>query len=350
MKSIQIFVTAFLLLCGSVFAQTTNPDGKVGVGTTSPTHPMHVKAHDGSHVMLIQNGNKDGNGLKIQIDGKHGLADPQGTLPPPLPTPSSVTSGLTDAVTVISDIIINGQPFPVPDKDELVKILDPNQTSIYETLGVDEFVKAPFCDAYSFFTDYYNTLNDGNLLSIDIPNLNLDITSAIGTGITLPDLPDFSGSLPANFPDIPTLNTLDQSIWDTDGFSIPIPNFSFNINPPSFNKNICCGIGNVSINVPSFSESFNLPDPIITSTMLNDALDMDAVIKPAFDVVNTGITGFNTGISTVNNKFELVNTRTKEIVTNMQALDNYFIPFNINPLSVNFPAFTVPGLPLPDGP
>ncbi len=264
----------------------------------------------GKYVSTIENLNHEGSGLKIKINGNHGMWIPfgpnSGTFPSHLPEP--IDSLVQPILNKINQKIMNGESLSPPTFQDFVAILDPNNTEVgnlIKDLGLDKLLISGICAGQEALVDL-----------ISLPDINVPI------------------NLPSNIPDIPSLPTMGTSSIDLPNFPNPLFQLPTNIDV-AFTTTEVVGItvvngvtldhGNTPINLPQ------LPNLTI----------------PAFTPYNSAVNAVNSGIGTVNNGMESFLNEVGNIKAGIEAFDaaaliksnlvgcNETIPFD--EMVMNFP-------------
>ncbi len=280
---------------------TMTHTGRLGIGETNPSHKLHVKDSRGvgQHVALIQNSNKDGSGLMIQIDGNHGMLLPvsPAIFPPKFPTPaeSIIQPVLLKLKERIMDAPENGFVIKPPNIQDLLDILDEKVDTegignIADDLNLDQLLRASLCDGTQLLTE-----------SVQLPPLDLSGIDALlpSNRINLPTIPEFQGftiELP-NFPN----NTL---------LTFPLPSVSFQ---------------QVSFPLipfqPDVSVPYGLNVSVSNKTVTVPNLDDITIPKSTFGVFNTAIGGVNTGLNSIETEINNMLNGVKGIKNELEKLD-----------------------------
>ena len=245
----------------------------------------------GEYVATIENQNNDGSGLKIKINGNHGmwipLGEEFGVFPPHLPEP--IDSLIQPILNKITQRILNGEALSPPSFEDFIAILDPNNSEVgnlIKDLGFEDLIQAAICDGQEALVDL-----------IRLPNLNLAFT------------------LPNQIDDIPHLPLMQNTTIDIPNFSnpiltLPIPNVNFQ----TFD---------LPEDVP-FVGSFNdIPygfDVTFTNYPINVPQIPDINI-PAIAPFNAALTSANNEISTANNTLENFLSSMKSLNADLASLD-----------------------------
>ena len=258
----------------------------VGIGTNEPQAGLHVRGSKGlgEYIMLVENSNHLGSGLKIKIDGSHPLfVNGEGNNPDFFVThPGSTLLTVFDSVAGdITDYLLN-HDFNLSEFS-FSQIGQPG--GIISQLGLDEFMAGGICKGAQTLVEMFNELG---LESINLPDLPLDdIPQDLTDMPELPEIPSPPNPISINIPD-PTvcISLLNIGCW-----SVPIPAFNL-------------------------STSF-ISNPINT--------------------FNTGISNVNTGIGTVNTVLENGYDKVKDGLTILDGLEiplpQLPIPQNIGPIT-----------------
>ncbi len=232
---------------GKIYNTTDN----VGIGINDPLTALHVRADKGidEHVMLIENQNHQGSGLKIKIDGSHPLfvKGQNGAQDFFITHPGKAALATLDSLTGdIRTYLINN----TLDISDFSYSDIGTSNGIFAQMGMDVLMTGGMCKATAMMVQQ---LNDIGLGSVTLPNLPLQ-------------------SLPATVPSIPNMPAIPN-----------IPNFS--VNPPPYQ--VCGIIGNCY--------PFNIPAFTVSSNFINNPIN---TFNSNLGTVNTGIGTTNTAIQT----------------------------------------------------
>ena len=245
----------------------------------------------GEYVATIENQNNDGSGLKIKINGNHGmfipLGDDFGIFPPHLPEP--IDSLIQPILNKITQRILNGEGLSPPSFEDFIAILDPNNTEVgnlLKDLGFEELIKASICEGQEALVGL-----------VRLPDLNLAFT------------------LPNQIDDIPNLPLMQNTTIDLPDFPNPILNLPIpNVNFQTFD---------MPDEVPFVGAFEDIPygfDVTFTNHPINVPQIPDIII-PAIAPFNAAIVSTNSEISTVNNTLENFLSSMKSLNADLSSLD-----------------------------
>lgn len=257
------------------------------ISLLSQSNALHVvdNVGKGKYVGTIENLNDEGSGLKIKINGNHGMWIPlgpsDGVFPPKLPEP--VDSLIQPILNKISSRILAGESIQPPTFQDFVAAIDPNNSGVgnlIKELGLDALIKSSVCAGQEALLDL-----------VQLPDVNLDFIN-----------------LPASLPNIPNLPIMGTSSIDLPNFpnpilTLPIPSITFT------NEEI---LG--FLDVPT-GFSVTLVDNDINVPQLPN------ITIPAFTPFNSAVSTANSGINTVNGSLESFLTEVKEIKAGVEAFD-----------------------------
>ena len=175
-------------------AMTILKSGRVGIGTETPSHGLHVKGDKGpgEFIMLIENANHEGSGLKIKINGSHPMwvqgegENPDFFITRPV---SAIQTIFEDVGGDIRDYLLSGEGISLSDLD-ISQLGSP--AGFFDQIGLTEFLSGGLCKGLSNLVDFTNTTL---LQPIQLPDLPLDAIPV--------DIP--------NIPLIPLIPTLSHS-------------------------------------------------------------------------------------------------------------------------------------------
>lgn len=225
-----------------------NASADVGVGAPDPQARMHVSDSlgTGEHVMLIENRNHEGSGLKIKIDGSHPLfVKGQGGAPDLFIThPGKAALAAFDSMTADIRTYIMNNDLDLSDFT-YADIGTPN--GIFAQLGIDVLMTGGVCKGAE---NMVGMVNDIGLGSVSLPTLPLS-------------------GMPTSLPPVPTIP------------NIVFPNLSYN--PPNPSVYLGSLVGTVTIPIGPWT---------LPTANLNSSSQMMAF--------NNGVNLFNSANSTMN--------------------------------------------------
>ncbi len=273
MKRIILIIYSFILL--------------LPLQAQSPHMHIENNAGPGQYVAEIENLNDDGNGLKIKINGNHGMWIPTGPndgfFPPAIPEP--IDSLLKPILVKIRERILNEGNIQAPTFEELIEILQPGGSTtdnIIEDLGLENLIKSALCAGQEALVEL----------------------------VTLPEiaLPNF---LPDNIPDIPQFPTMSNTMIDlpnTPDISLSIiPNINFS----TFEFDVI-GLGKVDV---PYSLAVTFPQKTI------DLPDLPDITIPAFTPYNNAVLSVNSALTTVNSDLESFLQQVEQIQNTVESFN-----------------------------
>ena len=217
-------------------AMTILKGGQVGIGTDAPSAGLHVKGSKGpgEFIMLIENSNHEGSGLKIRINGSHPMwVQGEGENPD-----FFITRPVSAMQTIFEDVGGDIRDYLLSENGLSLSELNISQigspAGLIDQLGLTEFLSGGLCKGISNLVDFTNSTL---LHPIELPDLPLD-------GIPH-DIPDIPVNLPtlsfSNLPWDPADPCLTVGTWDFCvplNFTLPLSNLNSSSAITNFNNAI----------------------------------------------------------------------------------------------------------------
>lgn len=312
-----LFLALMMFTAAGTFAQS-NSNGRVGIGTKNPENDFHVKgsAAAGDHVMLLENEDHAGNGLKIRIDGLHPLWIPITNASQNLDTgfyaqvpfalPTSLDAIVLPLVDSIQGWVQNGTGPTLPGPKD---VFDPNGTMA--SLGLDKIGKGAICKGGDLLADIVNGMIGNSSFSVNVPDPSFNMPDPSVTlgpySVTLPNLTNFSSgmnSIPSSFYNVPKIPEID-------------------VNSLKWSQTFSFGS-----TIGSKTLSFSIPSSKVYNAVAKD-----------FNDDRDDVNGY---IGTFNGHMENVADAVRLCRDNLKKLDGKTISSNKITFKVPIPAVTVP--------
>ncbi len=263
-------------------------NGNMGVGTTNPSSKIHVRGSAGTnkHVALIENTNANGSGLKIKIDGHHGMFNPaEGKFIDKAVLPVSPTIDAT--VGSLRDLIDDGK-FNFSTTGDLKDVSERslNEIELLTEIQLNGLMRPALCDG-----------------------LKLIVKSII------PEL-DLESELPSEIKDFPTLPELGE-IVNIDLPDFPSDNLAENV--ATFDP-LSLAIGVIFENAINIPHPANLPVlriPKSKFNIFNDSIDESNGI---FDEIGDDLNKMRKSVSSLES--ELGELDLTKVITSITGCEN----------------------------